>query len=250
MKTDQTTPRPLTPNEKKVLEFIEQHFSVKGFAPSFSEIKENFGFASFNSVQRYLQQLEDKGYLKVPGGNKKRALQILHPASTLGEKVLHLHQQTNQQRSPQHPNSISTHSHPWAGIASSLPIPLLGRVAAGLPLEAVEHDTYVDVPSAMLKKAEETYALRVKGESMVEDGIFDGDLILVQKQEQARSGEIVVAMIDNEATVKRLYMHKQTEFSNEPKIELRPSNSTMQSMWYDPSQVDIRGIVVGLMRSY
>ena len=127
-----------------------------------------------------------------------------------------------------------------------LTLPLLGKVAAGSPIEAFEHDEFIQVPPDMVRNPSKSYALKVSGSSMIEDGIFDGDLILVQKQASASNGEIVVASIDNESTVKRFFSPKGPE----KKIELRPANSTMQSMWYEPDQVDIQGVVVGLIRRF
>jgi repressor LexA len=223
--------RSLTPNEKRVLEYIEEYFTSNGYSPAYSEIKEHFQFASFNSVQRYLKQLEDKGYIHIPGENQKRAIQLLHSSRTLLD------------RSP----LTNSSPHPRAGTATSLPVPLLGLVAAGAPIEALSYDEAVDVPLTLVRTPEETYALKVKGQSMIEDGIFEGDIVLVQKQNHARSGEIVVAMINNEATVKRVYWPKS---GGRAEVELRPANASMESMWYHPSQVEVHGVVVGLIRRY
>ena len=139
-------------------------------------------------------------------------------------------------------------------------------MAAGAPLEAYDHDEFIDVPASLMKNPDRTYALRVQGQSMIEDGIFEGDVILVQRQSQAENGEIVVAVVPSdvgteEATVKRFYWHKKPNGGTAPrksigeakpakKIELRPANSTMTSFWYDPGEVQIRGIVVGLIRKF
>ncbi|MEO0336895.1 MAG: S24 family peptidase, partial [Pseudomonadota bacterium] len=136
-------------------------------------------------------------------------------------------------------------------------------VAAGLPLEALEHDEFVDAPPTLIRNPEKTFALRVEGQSMIEDGILDGDIIFVQEQNTASNGDTIFAMVENEATVKRFYVHKRKVINSdpqgfthqessssdqEPKVELRPANSSMQSMWFDPRAVSIRGIVVGLLR--
>ncbi len=216
--------QPLTPKEKNVLEFIESYISDNGYAPSFIEIKDHFGFASNNSVQNYLKQLEQKNYIHNPGGNQKRALRVLHSSQALPDNL----------------REIQTRLTP------NVTVPLLGTVAAGAPIEHLKHDEYIDIPVSLLKKPEQTYALQVQGNSMIEDGIHDGDTILVQRQEYARDGEIVVAVVNHEATVKRIYQRKRKD----GKIELRPANSTMESFWYRPEEVDIRGIVVGLIRKY
>ncbi len=236
---------PLTPKEKTVLEFLETYARTNGFAPTYQEICQHFGFASFNSAQRYLKQLEAKEYISLGGANQKRAISLLQSASAYQEQ------------------SSSGSS------VVAFQIPMLGRVAAGVPLEAYEHDEFIDVPASLVKNPDRTYALRVQGQSMIDDGIFEGDVILVQRQGQAENGEIVVAVVPSEigteeATVKRFYWHKKsatTASKLEKKtlkavspagrqIELRPANSTMSSFWYDPGQVQIRGIVVGLIRKF
>lgn len=216
--------QPLTPKEKNVLEYIEHYISENGYSPSFLEIKDHFGFASNNSVQNYLRQLEQKNYIHNPGGNQKRAIRVIHSSLALPDNL----------------REIQTRMTP------NVPIPLLGNVAAGAPIEHLKHDEYIDIPVSLLKKPEQTYALQVQGNSMIEDGIHDGDTILVQRQEYARDGEIIVAVVNHEATVKRIFQKK----NKEGKIELRPANATMDSLWYHPQEVDIRGIVVGLIRRY
>jgi repressor LexA len=129
-------------------------------------------------------------------------------------------------------------------------------VAAGAPIEAFTHDEYVEVPSSLVRNPAKTFALVVQGQSMVEDGILDGDVIFVQKQTYANNGETVVAMVNNQATVKRFYLHKdrrtQEDVHSNPQtdtqVELRPANSSMQSMWFSPQTVHVQGVVVGLIR--
>lgn len=236
-----------------------------GISPTYQEICDNFGFASYNSVQRYLKQLESKGYITMPWGNQKRAITLLHPSSAMQEALAEMRESA--------PTPVELRPE-------AVSIALLGRVAAGQPLEAFEHDEFIDVPTSMVKQADKTFALRVQGQSMIEDGILDGDIILVQEQKTARNGEIIVAVVENEATVKRFYMHnKESKHSQammagesvapqglrqEPKqsdsnvhalggtkmIELRPANSSMESLWYHPSEVEIRGVVVSLIRQF
>jgi repressor LexA len=237
-------PQPLTPNEKKVLEFIELYISSRGLSPSYQEMKNHFGFASFNSIQRYLKQLENKGYLYMPGENKKRALTLLHSSGALQSS---LPTNRNLATSPGiGSGSISRFSESGTSLPSeSLSLPLLGRVAAGLPIEELEDNETFDVPASLVRNPNKTFALRVKGQSMIDDGIFDGDVILVQRQEHASNGEIVVAVVENEATVKRLYAH-----TDKNEVELRPANSTMSSLWYHPQLVKIQGVLVGLIRRF
>lgn len=257
-------PQPLSFKEKNVLEFLEQYLAAKGVSPTYQEICQHFGFASYNSVQRYLKQLEAKGYIRLPWANQKRAITLLHPASSIQAAV-----QGAREEAPV--ESLTPALLP----SESLSLPLLGRVAAGAPIEAVEHDEFIEVPASLVRHADRTYALRVQGQSMIDDGILDGDVILVQRQNTATNGEIVVAMIGEEATVKRFYSHRGAKnipseaiekvfdrlgggddsFNGEDRvidklIELRPANSSMSPMWYDPSEVQVRGVVVGLIRRF
>lgn len=239
--TKKTPLPPLTPKEKLVLEFIEGHILSSGVSPSYQEIKDHFGLASFNSVQNYLKQLTNKGYIENPLG-QKRAIQVLFSASAVQE-----HLQSKKV-------STTTGSHRTQLLQARdevLSLPLLGKVAAGQPIEAFKYDEFVDIPPSMVRDPARSFALKVQGDSMIEDGIFNEDVILIQKQNSAINGDIVVATVDNEATVKRLYLRAQPNSdSTEKMVELRPSNSAMKSMWYSPEQVEIRGIVIGLIRKF
>jgi len=257
----------LTPNELKVLEFIENSLIENGFSPSFEEIKGHFGFASYNSVQRYIKQLQAKSFLSTPADNSKRALQVLKSSkqylSLLKISSVKPTQNENTRTQPLKKEALLVEASP--PLVESLSLPLLGRVAAGAPIEAFTHDEYVDVPTSLVRSAAKTFALSVQGQSMIEDGILDGDVILVQKQSYARNGETIVAMINNQATVKRFYFHSQKDIHSYPQddahmefstqnshkeIELRPANSSMSSMWFSSGEVDIQGIVVGLIRRF
>lgn len=255
-------PLPLSLKELKVLEFIEQFIEAQTVAPTFQEIKEHFGFASFNSVQRYLKQLQDKHYIHIPGGNQKRALQVLHSSRSASNSLLERISAPAAVPKPQYPSSPQPTLKKGLSDSASeaLSLPLLGRVAAGAPIEAFTHDEYIDVPASLVRNANKTYALVVQGQSMIEDGILDGDIILVQRQTYANNGETIVAMVNNQATVKRFYLHRDIHSnpqvhahppsSDGPQVELRPANSTMESMWHSPQKVDIQGLVVGLMRRF
>jgi repressor LexA len=246
--------RPLTPKEKNVLEFIEDYIRQNGVAPSYLEIKEHFGFASFNSVQRYLKQLQQKKYIYIPGGNQKRAITVLQSSMAAADSLNSDSAQThNPFVSHNLPNSLPKEEtslfQPTHRAVESLSLPLLGRVAAGLPIEALDHDETVDVPPSMVRQPQKSFALKVEGQSMIDDGILDGDVILIQRQSYANNGDIVVATVDNEATVKRFYFHTDKKTSTS-QIELRPANSDMQPMWFSPDEVDVRGVVVGLLRQF
>jgi repressor LexA len=236
----------LTQNEKNVLEYIETFMSESGIAPTFQEIKDNFGFVSYNSVQRYLKQLQAKGYISVPGGNQKRAIQLLQPASALKKSLALVLEQKQQTFAVSTPTRVPAVDGPQRELLS---LPLLGKVAAGRPLEAVLHEEFTEVPPSLVRNPNSSYTLEVSGNSMIEDGIFDGDVLIVQEQKAARNGEISVCVVDNEATVKRFYLHQGSGLAR-PQVELRPANADMDSMWYSPDQVEIRGIVIGLLRKF
>lgn len=230
------TPQPLTAKEKMVLEYIETQLSQTGVVPSYQEIKDHFGFASFNSIQNYLKQLTNKGYISV-ASNQKRAIQILHSSQAMQQNFINIKSKnTSSQEAPR--DQLLQASH-----GEVLSIPLLGSVAAGAPIEAFEFNEFVDVPPSLVRNSAKTFALKVKGLSMIEDGILDGDVILVQKQTNAGNGEIIVATVENESTVKRIY-------NKQDKVELRPANSSMNSMWYSADDVQIQGVVVGLLRKF
>ncbi len=241
----------LTLKEKSVLQFIETELLAKGISPSYQEICDHFGFASFNSVQNYLKQLSAKGYLLIPQ-NQKRAIQILHSAGDFHKDLVQRLQVQAEpsrvgfagQSSPSHATSFLDHS-------KVLPIPFLGRVAAGLPIERVTENEFIDIPRDLVKNTQNLFALKVEGDSMIDEGIFNGDTIVIQAQQAARDGDLVVASVDQEATVKR-YFHKQNPKTPElgKLIELRPANQKLSSMWYPTSQVEIKGLVRALLRSY
>jgi repressor LexA len=252
------SPLPLSAKELQVMQFLESFIQTQGIAPSYKEICEHFGFASFNSVQRYLKQLQDKNYIESPGGSQKRALRVLHSARALSSFL-------ESQQASDVTNNLSTASQrpkkkgtPWGPPSaeslsvSSLAIPLLGRVAAGTPIEAFHHNETLDVPSSMVPYPGKTYALIVQGDSMIDDGIWDGDRLLVQRQTYAQNGDTVIAVIDQQATVKRFYLHtdihKNPQSDAQGSVELRPANQRLQSMWFDPKHVEIQGVVIGLLR--
>ncbi len=237
---------PLSLNEKLTLEFIEGYVLQNGVAPSYQEIQKHFGFSSLNSVQRYIKQLQTKGYISSPAGNQKRAITVLRSSSALKDALSSVLAQKQ-------PNAVST---PKIRAPAEdrlqrelLSLPLLGTVAAGRPIESMTHDEFVEVPPSLVREPRRSFTLRVSGQSMIEDGIFDGDILIVQEQPRANNGEICVCAVDGEATVKRFYLHAGASLA-QPQVELRPANSAFESMWYSPEQVAIRGIVVGLLRKF
>jgi len=226
----------LSVKEKTVLEFIQDFQTSSGISPSYQEIKSHFGFASFNSVQNYLKQLTAKGYIKNPS-NQKRAIQVLQSASSLRTHA-------DLSVGPSQPPLLQSNEE-------VLLLPLFGKVAAGKPIESLNHNESIAVPSYMVKIPHKTFALIVQGESMIEEGIWDGDTLLVQQQANAKNGDLVVATIEDEATVKRFYLRPPPQGSHDHlMVELRPANEKMQSMWYSPYEVSIQGIVIGLIRRF
>jgi len=198
----------LTEKQKAFLGYISRYMEDWGRSPSFEEICSHFGFTSYNTVTTYLKALERKGYIRLPRKkNQKRAIEVISPVET-----------------------------------RRLEFPLLGRVAAGRPIEAVEEVDVIEIPPSMLGKGDH-FVLQVKGDSMKEDGILDGDFIVVRKQATAENGQTVVALINNEATVKKYYQR-------EGRVELRPAHTGMKPLFIREGDLRIEGRVVGVMRHY
>ncbi|HIC85873.1 MAG TPA: transcriptional repressor LexA, partial [Desulfobacterales bacterium] len=196
----------LTPKQKQFLAYLVQYIERWGHAPSFEEIRGHFNFRSYNTVSTYLKILERKGYIRLPKQkNKKRAIEVIKPVE-----------------------------------ASSFELPLLGRVAAGKPIEAIGDNLTIEVPPSMAQGGDH-FVLQVQGNSMEEEGILDGDYVVVRKQPTAEEGETVVAIIDNEATVKKYYKRKGY-------VELRPAHRGMQPIIVKEGEFRIEGKVVGVVR--
>jgi len=198
----------LTGKQKDFLSFISRYIHDWNRPPSFEEMCSHFGFTSYNTVTTYLKTLERKGYVRLPERkNLKRAIEVISPVET-----------------------------------KRFEFPLLGRVAAGKPIEAVETVDAIEVPPSMIGQGDH-FVLQVKGDSMQEDGILDGDFIIVRKQPAAENGETVVALINNEATVKKYYRR-------DAGVELRPAHSGMTPILVQQGDLQIQGKVVGVMRQY
>lgn len=212
----------LTPKQKQVLEFIQAHQQEKGYAPSQKEIAAKFGFSSLGTVQHYLNQLGELGFLKKEW-NARRGLSV-----------------SAENAKPEAPKTEVS----LAEVASVRSLPLLGRVAAGRPIEAVQSPEFLEVPTSLLKKSGDHFILKVQGDSMIGDGILDGDYVIIRKQDSAENGETVVALIDNEATIKR-YQRKSG------KVELHAANPAYPTIHVDPERrFRIEGILAGLIRRW
>src|SRR6202012_2827380 len=151
----------------------------------------------------------------IPGGNQKRALQILHSSRSLSN-LLAVPPALTTLPSPSHPKERAPLPEKSPPPVESFSLPLLGRVAAGSPIEAFTDNEFVEVPASLIRNPSKTFALIVQGQSMVEDGILDGDVIFVQKQTYANNGETVVAMVNAQATVKRFYLHTKEDIHRNP----------------------------------
>ena len=220
----------LTRKQHELLCFINDRLSETGVSPSFEEMKEALDLKSKSGVHRLISALEERNFIRrLP--NRARALEILRLPDAVKTNAAKPNIQTPPPRTvPPAANDV-------------LEVPLHGRIAAGLPIEALEGQNSLSVPAALLGPGEH-YALEVAGDSMVEAGILDGDYALIRKAETARDGEIVVALIDeNEATLK-YFRHEGSM------IRLDPANRSYDPQRYRPGQVRIQGRLAGLLRRY
>ncbi|WP_155263016.1 transcriptional repressor LexA [Sphingomonas segetis] len=214
----------LTAKQRELLMFIDERLKQDGVSPSFDEMREALELKSKSGVHRLISALEERGFIRrLP--NRARALEVLKLPETLSATVTPIR--------PVVP----------APANDTLEIPLHGRIAAGTPIEALQGTETFAVPSALLGPGEH-YALEVSGDSMVEEGILDGDFALIRKVDVAREGEIVVALIDNaEATLKTFRREGRM-------IRLDPANSRYEPQRYEEGRVQIQGRLAGLIRRY
>jgi repressor LexA len=219
---------PLTDRQEKILAFIKKSIQEQGYPPTIREIGEHFGIRSTNGVNDHLKALERKGYL-LRGELKSRALSVIDGG-----------------RSPARLLRMSRRELSAVGEGDVVQVPVVGKVAAGEPILAQENITdHVRIDSVLLGDGgRKVFALRVSGDSMIGDGILDGDYIFVRKQLQADPGEIVVAMIEDEATVKRFYPEGD-------RVRFQPSNPRLKPIYVsrdDFRETQIIGVVVGVYR--
>ncbi len=200
----------VTKRQKEILDFLQEYLAANGYAPSYEEIAGNFGFSSLATVHEHLENLKRKGYIR-KNYNESRSIELV----------------------------------PTAARVAAVELPLFGRVAAGVPIEAVQEQETIAVPEDMLGRGGHNFVLRVAGDSMIDEQIRDGDYIVVNSRQTAHDGEMVVALVDEEAaTVKKFYRER------DGRIRLQPANATMRPLHYRADRIRIQGIVVGVIRRY
>ena len=208
----------LTFQQEKLLKFIIDYQKQNNVTPSFDEMKDGLDLKSKSGIHRIVSALEERGYIKKLN-NRARAIEIIKNVNLIDTENV------------KNKNNI-------------ISIPILGKIAAGLPIEAISDNTnYIELPETLLKKGE-YFILNVEGDSMIEAGIFDGDQVVIRKANDANNGEIVVALIDNnEATLKRIFKRGQ-------QVALQPENSNYKTVIYGPDRIQIQGVLKHLIRSY
>ena len=212
----------LTAKQRELLLFIDQRLKAGGISPSFDEMREALDLKSKSGVHRLISALEERGFIRrLP--NRARALEVAKMPETA-------------------PAARSVQAVP-AAANDTLELPLHGRIAAGTPIEALQGTETFSVPAALLGPGEH-YALEVSGDSMVDEGILDGDFALIRKVDNARDGEIVVALIDNEEATLKTYRREGRM------IRLDPANARYEPQRYEEGRVIIQGRLAGLIRRY
>ncbi len=199
----------LTRRQKEILDFVSRHIQKKGFAPTIEEIGDHFGLSSLATVHKHLTNLQNKGLVKRTV-NRSRALELV-------------------------PTEVAVRA---------VELPLLGRVAAGAPIEAIQATETIFVPEDMVGRRD-TYVLQVKGDSMIDEQIRDGDYVIVENRRTAIDGEMVIALVDGErATLKKLYHER------DGRIRLQPANALVEPIIVDGEAVTVQGVVIGVLRRY
>ena len=199
----------LTRRQKEIFDFVGRHIGRKGYAPTIEEIGEHFGLSSLATVHKHLSNLQAKGLIK-RAWNRSRALELVPSEMTV----------------------------------RAVELPLLGRVAAGSPIEAIQATETIWVPEDMVGRGN-TYVLQVKGDSMIDEQIRDGDYVIVDDRDTARDGEMVIALLDGEnATLKKMYREPGN------RIRLQPANSQMDPIYVDAARMRVQGVVIGVLRKY
>ena len=200
--------QPLTKRQREILDYLNEFIQQHGYAPSLEEIGKRFGLSSLATVHKHLTNLQQKGFIK-RAWNRSRSVELM-PSRLLGRTV---------------------------------ELPLLGYVAAGAPIEAIVGNETIDVPETLAGNRD-TYVLRVKGDSMIDEQIRDGDFVIVEDRKTAENGETVVALLSgSDVTLKKFYRENG-------KIRLQPANITIEPIIVPAEQVQVQGVVIGVMRKY
>lgn len=227
----------LTRKQHELIRFIQTRLEETGVSPSFEEMKEALDLKSKSGVHRLISALEERGFIRrLP--NRARALEVLRQPEDVGAK------EPVRAAKPSPAAAVVRPPEAMPAPANDvIEIPLHGRIAAGVPIEAMETSATLPVPAALLG-AGEHYALEVSGDSMIEAGIFDGDYALIRRTDSARDGEIVVALVrGEEATLK--YLRRENG-----KVRLDPANAAYEPQIYNPGEVVVQGKLAGLLRRY
>ncbi|MGZ5473130.1 MAG: transcriptional repressor LexA [Thermoanaerobaculia bacterium] len=206
----------MTERQRDILNFIREFQKDRGIAPTHREICDHFGFSSYGTVYKHLSLLEKKGLIR-RDWNQKRGVEVVEEKEEKRET-------RRDERS------------------SARELPLFGYIAAGRPLDVDVSDEMITVPEHLTTRGE-NYVLKVRGDSMVDDGILDGDRVIIARRERADNGEMVVANVNGEVTLKRLYREGE-------KVRLQPANSMMSPIYAAARDVAVQGVVVGLMRRF
>jgi repressor LexA len=199
----------LTRRQKELIDFLDRFIEKKGYAPTIEEMAEHFGLRSLATVHKHLTNLQKKGLVR-RDSNRSRALELV-------------------------PTTVKV---------SAVELPLLGRVAAGSPIEAITATETIFVPEDMVGRRE-TYVLQVKGDSMIDEQIRDGDYVIVENRRPTRDGEMVIALLDGEnVTLKKLYRE------GNGRVRLQPANANLKPVFVDQDRVTVQGVVIGVLRRY
>ena len=217
----------LTKKQLKLYDYLKKSFKDNSVSPSFEEMKSALGLKSKSGIHRLINALEERGFIKRLH-NKARAIKIIN------QNVI------EQKKNEDYYNEYSQTNH-----NNSKNVKLYGKIAAGTPVEAIENpEGFMSIPSDMIKNTNQHYALKVSGESMIDAGILDGDIAILEKTDFVKNGDIVVALIDSqEATLKRIRKKSNS-------IALEPANKNFETRIFGPKRITIQGKLVGIIRNY
>jgi repressor LexA len=201
--------QPLTKRQREILDYLNEFIQQHGYAPSLEEVGRKFNLSSLATVHKHLTNLQEKGFIR-RAWNRSRSVELL-PSRSAGRAI---------------------------------ELPLLGYVAAGMPIEAVATSETIAVPESLVTGKRDTYVLRVRGDSMIDEQIRDGDWVVVEDRRSADNGEMVIALVGGQdATLKKFYKENG-------RVRLQPANPSMAPIFVEPDSVQIQGVVVGVMRKY